>query len=136
MPGWWPISDAKQEGVLQFEADVLPENKAMLAVFARCGLPMEKKLKRVQSTCHGTCGRRHHDGRLRIFRFELYPGEMEDIHDTATQQDQDRVYHRARINSRYVMEKLLMAGMNVARLNFSHGDFSGHLSSTATSSDW
>jgi pyruvate kinase len=25
-----------------------------------------------------------------------------------------------------VMEKLLLAGMNVARLNFSHGDFSGH----------
>jgi pyruvate kinase len=24
------------------------------------------------------------------------------------------------------MEKLLLAGMNVARLNFSHGDFSGH----------
>jgi pyruvate kinase len=24
------------------------------------------------------------------------------------------------------MEKLLQAGMNVARLNFSHGDFSGH----------
>ena len=29
-------------------------------------------------------------------------------------------------NSRDVMEKLLLAGMNVARLNFSHGDFSGH----------
>ncbi|MHC1741579.1 MAG: pyruvate kinase [Syntrophobacteraceae bacterium] len=28
--------------------------------------------------------------------------------------------------SQDVMEKLLMAGMNVARLNFSHGDFSGH----------
>ncbi|MGD8594629.1 MAG: pyruvate kinase, partial [Gammaproteobacteria bacterium] len=24
------------------------------------------------------------------------------------------------------LEKLLKAGMNVARLNFSHGDFSGH----------
>jgi pyruvate kinase len=24
------------------------------------------------------------------------------------------------------MEKLLMAGMNIARLNLSHGDFSGH----------
>ncbi|HOV87771.1 MAG TPA: pyruvate kinase, partial [Syntrophobacteraceae bacterium] len=28
--------------------------------------------------------------------------------------------------SRAVMEELLLAGMNVARLNFSHGDFSGH----------
>lgn len=28
--------------------------------------------------------------------------------------------------SQEVMEKLLLAGMNVARLNFSHGDFSGH----------
>jgi pyruvate kinase len=28
--------------------------------------------------------------------------------------------------SREVMEKLLLAGMSVARLNFSHGDFSGH----------
>ena len=28
--------------------------------------------------------------------------------------------------SRDVMEKRLLAGMKVARLNFSHGDFSGH----------
>ncbi len=28
--------------------------------------------------------------------------------------------------SREVMEQLLLAGMNIARLNFSHGDFSGH----------
>src|SRR5271157_4940246 len=29
-------------------------------------------------------------------------------------------------NSRDVMEKLLLAGMSIARLNFSHGDFSDH----------
>lgn len=29
-------------------------------------------------------------------------------------------------HSREVMERLLLAGMNIARLNFSHGDFSGH----------
>jgi len=29
-------------------------------------------------------------------------------------------------NSQDMIEKLLLAGMNVARLNFSHGDFSGH----------
>ena len=36
------------------------------------------------------------------------------------------MYHRAGVQSRDVMEKLLLAGMNIARLNFSHGDFSGH----------
>ena len=45
MLGWWPICHAKQDGVLQFEGDVLPENKAMLAAFARCGLPMKKTLE-------------------------------------------------------------------------------------------
>jgi pyruvate kinase len=36
------------------------------------------------------------------------------------------VHHRARITIPCCEEKLLLAGMNVARLNFSHGDFSGH----------
>src|SRR5512136_3177868 len=29
-------------------------------------------------------------------------------------------------DSPQIMEQMLLAGMNVARLNFSHGDFSGH----------
>lgn len=32
----------KEKGVHQFEAEVLPENKAMLAVFSRSGFPMNK----------------------------------------------------------------------------------------------
>jgi RimJ/RimL family protein N-acetyltransferase len=36
---------AREKGVSQFEAEVLPQNKAMLAVFARSGLPMEQKPK-------------------------------------------------------------------------------------------
>ena len=34
---------AREKGVLQFEAEVLRENKAMLAVFSRSGLPIKKK---------------------------------------------------------------------------------------------
>ena len=34
---------AREKGIAAFEADVLAENKAMLAVFARSGLPMEKR---------------------------------------------------------------------------------------------
>jgi RimJ/RimL family protein N-acetyltransferase len=33
---------ARDKGIAAFEADVLAENKAMLAVFARCGLPMAR----------------------------------------------------------------------------------------------
>jgi GNAT superfamily N-acetyltransferase len=33
---------AREQGVEQFEADVLPQNKAMLAVFARSGLPLKQ----------------------------------------------------------------------------------------------
>jgi RimJ/RimL family protein N-acetyltransferase len=36
---------ARENGISQFEAEVLPENKAMLTVFARSGLPMKKKLE-------------------------------------------------------------------------------------------
>lgn len=39
---------ARKKGVSQFEADVLPQNKAMLAVFAHSGLPM------TQSPADGT----------------------------------------------------------------------------------
>lgn len=34
---------ARAKGVSAFEAEVLPQNKAMLTVFARRGLPMDKK---------------------------------------------------------------------------------------------
>ena len=34
---------ARQKGLSQFEAEVLPQNKAMLAVFAKSGLPMRKR---------------------------------------------------------------------------------------------
>jgi RimJ/RimL family protein N-acetyltransferase len=34
---------ARKDGVVAFEADVLAENKSMLAVFARSGLPMKKR---------------------------------------------------------------------------------------------
>jgi RimJ/RimL family protein N-acetyltransferase len=34
---------AREKGVLQFEAEVLRENKAMFAVFSRSGLPIKKK---------------------------------------------------------------------------------------------
>lgn len=34
---------AREQGVRQFEADVLPQNRAMLAVFTRSGLPMEQR---------------------------------------------------------------------------------------------
>jgi RimJ/RimL family protein N-acetyltransferase len=36
---------AREKGVSRFEADVLAENIAMLAVFARSGLPMKKSLE-------------------------------------------------------------------------------------------
>jgi RimJ/RimL family protein N-acetyltransferase len=36
------IKIGREKGVLQFEADVLRENKSMLAVLARCGLHMEQ----------------------------------------------------------------------------------------------
>ena len=36
------IHIAQIKGVSQFEAEVLPKNRAMLAVFARSGLPMKE----------------------------------------------------------------------------------------------
>jgi RimJ/RimL family protein N-acetyltransferase len=39
------IHIARENGVSRFEAYVLAENTAMLTVFARSGLPMEKKLE-------------------------------------------------------------------------------------------
>ena len=35
---------ARSQGIARFEASVLPTNKAMLSVFARSGLPMEKRI--------------------------------------------------------------------------------------------
>lgn len=37
------IRIGRENGVLAFEADVLAQNQAMLAVFRRSGLPMEKR---------------------------------------------------------------------------------------------
>jgi RimJ/RimL family protein N-acetyltransferase len=39
------IHIAQGKGVSQFEAEVLSENRSMLAVFARSGLPMKKTLE-------------------------------------------------------------------------------------------
>ena len=36
---------AREKGVHRFDAEVLPENKAMLAVFSRGGLPMTKRFE-------------------------------------------------------------------------------------------
>lgn len=35
---------ARHAGITRFEADVLPENSAMIAVFSRCGWPLERRL--------------------------------------------------------------------------------------------
>ena len=43
---------AREKGVGQFEAEVLPQNKAMLAVFARSGLPV--KLTQTEGVIHVT----------------------------------------------------------------------------------
>jgi RimJ/RimL family protein N-acetyltransferase len=37
------VEIARQKGISRFEADVLSQNKAMLAVFSRSGLPMVKR---------------------------------------------------------------------------------------------
>jgi len=43
---------AREKGVSQFQAEVLPHNKAMLAVFSRSGLPM--KLTEAEGVTHVT----------------------------------------------------------------------------------
>jgi len=43
---------AREKGVSQFQAEVLPQNKAMLAVFSRSGLPM--KLTHTEGVIHVT----------------------------------------------------------------------------------
>ena len=43
---------AREKGVSQFQAEVLPQNKAMLAVFSRSGLPM--KLTDTEGVMHVT----------------------------------------------------------------------------------
>jgi RimJ/RimL family protein N-acetyltransferase len=39
------IRIGREEGISAFEADVLAENPAMLAVFRRSGLPMKKRVE-------------------------------------------------------------------------------------------
>jgi RimJ/RimL family protein N-acetyltransferase len=46
------IHSAQEKGVSQFEAEVLPENRAMTAVFARSGLPMKQAFE--EGTIHVT----------------------------------------------------------------------------------
>lgn len=51
---------ARQKGVVQFEAEVLPQNKAMLAVFSRSGFPM--KLTQTEGVIHVTLSLTDRDG--------------------------------------------------------------------------
>ena len=39
------VTIARASGITQFEAEVLPGNRAMLALFARSGLPMKRRLE-------------------------------------------------------------------------------------------
>ena len=41
---------AKDKGIVQFHAEVLPENKGMLAVFNRSGFPVDRNLTKVSLT--------------------------------------------------------------------------------------
>ncbi len=51
---------ARDRGIVELEADVLGENKAMLAVFARCGLPMQRRSD--GGTVHVTLSLREPEG--------------------------------------------------------------------------
>ena len=46
------IRIARDQGLARLEAEVLPGNRSMLAVFSRCGLPM--KMERLDDVVHVT----------------------------------------------------------------------------------
>ena len=46
--------------------------------------------------------------------------------ETAGPQNQDRRHYRPGVESPETLERLIRAGLNIARLNFSHADFTGH----------
>jgi len=45
------VAIARDSGVTQFEAEVLPSNEAMLKVFSRSGIPVTRTGRATPSTC-------------------------------------------------------------------------------------